>query len=312
MYIKTNSIQNVKENRVVGNRALLGAHISIAGGYWRAVQRGKALGCTSVQIFTKNQLRWSCDNLTEEEIAVFKRELKKSVNIKAIFAHSSYLYNFASNRSYNIRRSVNSIVEELERCDRLNLSYLVLHPGSHLGSGESAGINKIIKYLKRVFDIYDGGTRICIETTAGQGTALGYRFEHLRDIIDGVGEEFVCVCFDTCHVFASGYDLTTREACIRTMEKFDRVVGLGSLKVIHLNDSQAGIGKRVDRHAHIGEGEIGEECFRYFMNEKRFDMIPKIIETPRKKYGQDMDPINLEKLKSFVHHKPDLVTGLQK
>jgi len=278
----------------------LGAHVSIVGGYRQAIKRGKELGCTAVQIFTKNQRRWACPNLKDEDIITFKKELQASSDIKVIFAHSSYLYNFATWKTDNVKQSIKSIIEELEICRKLGLSYLVLHPGSHLGSGERCGIDRIIKYLKMVFDLHERYTIVCIETTAGQGTALGYRFEHLRDIIGGIGEKFVSACFDTCHVFASGYDLRTFDSCLQTMEEFDRVVGLKYLKVIHLNDSLVEMGRRVDRHAHIGEGEIGEECFRYFMNEKKFDRIPKVIETPKKKLNQEMDVVNLKKLRSFV------------
>lgn len=279
---------------------LLGCHVSVSGGYYRAVERGEELGCSAIQIFTRNQLRWSSKRIDEEDIVIYKKFLSESTKIKLVFAHGSYLFNFASPDRKIIKRSTLSILDELERCFLLNLPFLVIHPGHHKGLGEDIGIHKIVASLKTVLNNDTGNTMVCIETTAGQGTGLGYRFEHIRDIIQGIESDRIGACIDTCHIFASGYDIRTFKEYKKTVELFDRVVGLSNLKVIHLNDSKGSLASRIDRHMHIGEGHIGRDAFKYFIQDERFEAIPKVIETPKKLGGREMDSFNLEILREFT------------
>jgi deoxyribonuclease-4 len=281
---------------------LLGAHISIGGGYRNAVVKGSELGCSAVQIFTRNQLRWKSSPLRQSEIIHYQKVLQENDSIKIIFAHGSYLFNFCSSNKRTVHLSKRSILDELDRCARLNLPYLVIHPGAHLGMGEQAGVEKIIIHLTSVLKKYEDETQICVETTAGQGTNLGFRFEHIRDIIHGIGDGRIGVCLDTCHIFAAGYDLRTSNSYHATIELFDKIVGLANLRVIHLNDSKGFLGSRLDRHEHIGRGALGRRCFEYFMNDVRFEKIPKVIETPKKLDHKDMDSINLEVLRQCIHY----------
>ena len=243
---------------------LLGAHTSIAGGYHKAVVRGSKLGLGTMQIFTKSQLKWSSKPITKQDIDLYKKAMSEHRGIKPVFAHGSYLYNFASPEHQLVEQSIHFIQDELDRCTGLNLPFLIIHPGSHMDSGEDEGIKRIISSLKTILAGDTGRTVICIETTAGQGTGLGFRFEHLKDIISGVGVERIGACLDTCHIFAAGYDIRTYSGYQSTIELFDKIVGLSHLKVIHLNDSKEGLGSGIDRHAHIGMGMIGMKCFQYF------------------------------------------------
>lgn len=276
---------------------LLGAHTSIAGGYHKAVVRGGKLGLSTMQIFTKSQLKWSSKPITKQDIDLYKKALSEYRGINPVFAHGSYLYNFASPEHQLVEQSIHFIQDELDRCTGLNLPFLIIHPGSHMGSGEDEGIKRVISSLKTVLAGDTGSTVICIETTAGQGTGLGFRFEHLKDIISGVGAERIGACLDTCHIFAAGYDIRTYSSYQSTVELFDKIVGLSRLKVIHLNDSKEGPGSRVDRHAHLGTGMIGIKCFQYIMRDERFAAIPKVIETPKRSGGKEMDGVNLDILR---------------
>jgi deoxyribonuclease-4 len=279
---------------------LLGAHVSIAGGYHKAVEKGGRLGLSVIQIFPKNQLQWASKELEKQEIQSYFQSLKEYTQIKLVFAHGSYLYNFASPDDKLITQSKYCILNELDLCSALCLPYLIIHPGSHMGSSESKGIERIIQSLKHVLENDHGTTAICIETTAGQGTGLGYKFEHLRDIIQGVGPDRIGACIDTCHIFAAGYDIRTLNSYRRVIDEFDRIVGLSYLKVVHLNDSKGELGSRIDRHMHIGHGVIGKESFKYIMRDQRFLDIPKVIETPKTQNGKEMDRVNIEVLRSFV------------
>ncbi|MBN2323034.1 MAG: deoxyribonuclease IV [Spirochaetes bacterium] len=273
---------------------LLGCHVSVAGGFDRAVQRGEKTGCTAIQIFTRNQLRWKSGLLSERQIKDFRHALKTS-GVREVCAHGSYLPNLASPDPESRRRSIESVREELCRCGSLGIPFLIVHPGSHLGEGESAGIRRVVSAVDEAFGKDPGSVKLLVETTAGQGTSIGYRFEHLRDIIAAVGPERAGACLDTCHVFAAGYDLKEDEYD-RTLERWERIVGLPHLHVIHLNDSKGAVGSRIDRHEHIGEGAIGIEPFARFMRDERFVRIAKIFETPKKKDGADMDRENLKLL----------------
>ena len=279
---------------------LLGCHVSVAGGYYRAVERGSDIGCTVVQIFTRNQLRWWSKPIDKDQINRFKTAFAENSIIDSVFAHGSYLPNLASPNLDIRKKSVLSLKDELDRCDKLQLPSLVIHPGCHMGIGEKKGIQNIIYSLKEVLEDNESDTLICIETTAGQGTGIGARFEHIRDIIGGVDDKRVGSCIDTCHIFASGYDLRTEKEYHRTIENFHDIVGLERLKVIHLNDSKGVCGSRVDRHMHIGEGNIGVDAFGWILRDKRLHSVPKVIETPKKKDGREMDHVNLQILRELV------------
>jgi len=285
---------------VAAERALhLGAHLSIAGGLHLACERAAELGCDTVQLFTRNQAQWKAKALTDDDAAAFKRA-RRERGIRTAFAHDSYLVNLCSADGSIRRRSLAAFVHELERCERLGLAFLVTHPGS---PGEEAGDETGVKRMARSLDAALRRTRglktlVLLETSAGQGACVGRTFEQLRAMIDGVSEpERVGVCFDTCHVFASGYDLRTRAAYDGTMEAFERIVGLDRVRAFHVNDSKKGLGSRVDRHEHIGRGEIGLEAFRCLMGDARFRRVPKVIETPKE---GEMDPVNLGVLRRLA------------
>ncbi|HZX47986.1 MAG: deoxyribonuclease IV [Thermodesulfovibrio sp. RBG_19FT_COMBO_42_12] len=279
---------------------MLGAHMSIAGGVDKAIERGASLSCTAIQIFTKNSNQWDGRPITEDEVVRFKTLLRKS-SIKQIIAHDSYLINLASGSSELRERSVNALISEVDRCRTLEIPYVVIHPGAHTGVGEDEGIKNIIHSLDIICAKTDGwGVDIALETTAGQGTNIGYRFEHLSRIITGVKyNNRIKTCIDTCHIFAAGYDIRTPEGYEKVIDEFNKLVGLDRLACIHLNDSKKGLESRVDRHEHIGKGFIGKESFRTIINDRRFNDIAMIIETPK---GQDMkeDKINLRCLRRMI------------
>jgi deoxyribonuclease-4 len=273
----------------------IGAHMSIAGGLERALQRGKELGCQAVQIFTRNQIRWDSDPLGEEEIRRF-RAARKETGLGYLLAHASYLINLAAGDPALRRRSIGALQEELSRAEKLGISHLVLHPGSHGGSGEKTGLLRVSRALDSVLKGEDAGRiTILLETTAGQGTSLGYRFEHLACIRDNCrSAERIGFCFDTCHVFAAGYELRSAAAYQETMGRFLELVGREKVKAFHLNDSRSGKGSRIDRHQHIGRGALGLLPFYLLLHDRRFGKLPMILETPKgREGGQDLDQINL-------------------
>jgi deoxyribonuclease-4 len=280
---------------------LLGAHMSIGGGVARAIERACSIECTAMQIFVKNNMQWFARPLEPEEIRSF-REHSQRRELEMVFAHANYLINLAATNPQFHANSLRALSEELTRADQLGLPFIVMHPGAHLGAGESAGLEKIIQSLDAVFAVLPKvKTRIALETTAGQGTSLGHTFEHLADIIGQVRRpERLCVCLDTAHVFAAGHDLTTEQGTRRMFREFDRIVGLRNLVALHLNDSKTGRGSRVDRHEHIGKGRIGLEAFRFIMRDRRFRKIPKVLETPK---GKDLreDVENLRTLRGLAH-----------
>jgi deoxyribonuclease-4 len=281
-------------------KPLLGAHMSIAGGIPKAVDRAVGAGCTALQIFVKNASQWKGRPLPEDEVEAF-RTACRIAGLKRVVGHDSYLINLASPDDSLWERSQDALIDEIQRSTALGLSHLVVHPGAHLGSGETRGVERIADAIDRIHERLDpGSTPIALETTAGQGTSIGHRFEHLRDILGNVRKpERVGVCVDSCHVFAAGYDLRTPEAWDRTVSEFDRVVGLDLLRVLHVNDSKRGLGSRVDRHQHIGDGEIGNRGFYFIMNEERLCGVPKILETPKGKDGEE-DRRNLAFLRSMI------------
>ena len=279
---------------------LIGAHESIAGGIHKAFERGESVGCKTLQVFTKNNTRWFAPPLTDEDVANYKTAQKKS-RITPVVAHDCYLINLCAADKSILKKSREAFLDELRGCEALGIPYLNFHPGSHMGAGEDDGIGVIIESLNWVHEKARGFNVLSVlETTAGQGTAVGYRFEHLRAIINGVEQpERIAVCIDTCHIFAAGYDIRAEESYRKTMMEFNDVIGLDHLVAIHVNDSKKGLGSRVDRHEHIGKGAIGEEGFRCLMLDARLKDIPKILETPK---GQDLkeDQMNLAVLRKLA------------
>jgi deoxyribonuclease-4 len=279
---------------------LLGAHMSIAGGVHTAVERGVSIGCTTMQMFVKNHNQWRGKGLTDEDISTYKKLLQES-SIGPVVVHDTYLINLCATDKEILRKSRAALKDELNRCEMLGVEYLNFHPGSHIGAGEKEGIKRIAESLNTIHDQTRGyGVRSVLETTAGQGTAIGYRFEQLREIIDLVEDaERMAVCVDTCHVFAAGYDIATERGYEKTFEDFDAVIGLGRLAAFHVNDSKREFGSRVDRHEHIGKGAIGKTGFRLLMNDDRFRTVPKILETPK---GPEMkeDMMNMRVLRNMV------------
>lgn len=267
----------------------IGAHLSVAGGCDLAIGRAEDLAIPSLQIFTKNANQWKAKPLDPAVIDRFGANRERT-GLKHLVAHDSYLINVASPDDAAWEKSRLALMEELDRCDQLDIPYLVSHPGGHVGSGVDAGVSRVIAAINHIHDDRpDGRCVLLLETTAGQGTHLGRTFEEIAAIIDGVANKGrVAVCLDTCHVFAAGYDLRDRESYDDTFRKFDEVIGLDYLRVFHLNDSIKGLGSRVDRHAHIGDGLLGIEPFRMLLADPRFDGIPGILETQHGDDGNEL------------------------
>jgi deoxyribonuclease-4 len=281
---------------------LFGAHMSIAGGCHNALLIAQAHGCQAVQLFTKNSNQWEAKPLTDADVTLFRKTLRQT-RLRMPMAHDSYLINLASPDEALYRRSVEAFVVEVLRAERLGLRYLVTHPGAHVDSGEEAGLARVARALDEVHArCPDFRVQILLETTAGQGSCLGHRFEHLRRIFELVRDPGrLGVCFDTCHVFAAGYTLAPEKEYRATLRAFDRVIGLRRLRVFHVNDSLKSLGSRVDRHAHIGRGQLGLEPFRLLVNDHRFQSRPMVLETPKEEAGDtDMDTINLGTLRGLV------------
>lgn len=302
---------------------LLGAHLSIAGGFHKAIEAAEALGMEAVQIFTHSPTQWvvtptkghtRSDNggaaspsawrskpLTAEAIAAFHAAWKHS-HVRSAIAHNSYLINVASPDARLRRRSIEALVVEVERAEALRLAALVMHPGA-TSEGEEDGIARIADALDEVHERCPyHRVRILLETTAGQGSTIGHRFEHLAAILRRVRQPHrLGVCFDTCHVFAAGYPLAPAKAYRETMRQFDAIVGLSRIAAFHLNDSVKPLGSRVDRHAHIGRGCLGLEPFRLLLNDARFRKHPMVLETPKgTQNGKDLDEVNLATLRGLL------------
>jgi deoxyribonuclease-4 len=277
---------------------MLGAHVSISGGVDKAPANGGKLGCEAIQVFTRNQMQWKASALTTNEIAGFRQGLV-SRRINVAVSHDSYLINLGSSDKETLQKSLVAFAEELERCEQLGIPYLVFHPGAHVGAGEGEGIKRIAESLNRVLSQKKGyGTQLLLETTAGQGTSLGYRFEHLAEILSAVVERGrIGICVDTCHLFAAGHDLRTLSSYETTLQQLDQIVGLKKVKAFHLNDSKKELGSRVDRHENIGKGALGLEPFRFLVNDPRFTGIPMLLETPG---GDEAYRRNLRTLRSLL------------
>ena len=304
---------------------LLGAHQSIAGGYHKAVESGVETGCAVIQVFTKNTNQWRGKPIAPEEARQF-REAVAASGVGCPLVHDSYLINLASPQETLWKRSIDALIDEVQRAAVLGIPWVVAHPGAYTTSSEEQGLKRIVAGLEVVLGqssrhtpcavrpaIPAAGveawcpvpatvTGILLETTAGQGTTLGWRFEHLAAILAGVKDDSrLGVCFDTCHVFAAGYKISTRSDYRATMKQFDKLIGLDRIRAFHLNDSVKGCGSRVDRHAHIGRGSIGPEAFGWLLRDRRFRNVPMILETPKgEKDGVNWDIINLETLRGLA------------
>jgi len=258
----------------------IGAHVSIAGGVELAIARGEEVGCTAIQIFTKNANRWRGKPISAESAAAFKANWQSSV-IGQVLAHDSYLINLAAADPAKRLQSKAAYLDEMQRCALLGITELVMHPGSHLGDGEEAGLQRVVESFRTILEEAPETVTTLLETTAGQGGNLGWRFEHLAKIMEHLPRGRFGVCFDTCHVFAAGYDISSREGYERVMDEFDRLIGVQQIRAFHLNDCKKTCGSRVDRHEHVGLGSIGEEGFAALMQDARFAEVPKILETPK-------------------------------
>ncbi len=282
---------------------LLGAHVSIAGGRYKAPLRGKEIGCSSIQLFTGNPTQWETKKLAKAEIEAFHKAVE-ATSVHPAAAHTGYLINLASARKEVSLRSYETLLREMERAELLGIGAIVMHPGSHLRDGEKKGIRRIGNALYRAFDsTKPSRLNILLETTSGQGTSLGYRFEQIAEIIRHAKyNDRLGVCLDTCHVFAAGYDFRSRDSYERLIRDFDRVIGLHRLKLLHVNDSKGPRGSRLDRHEHIGKGHIGLRAFSFLLNDQRLKDLSFLLETPKGKDGEgrDMDLINLEALRKLV------------
>ena len=287
---------------------LLGAHMSIAGGYYKAVEAAAALGMDCVQIFSKNNSQWKAKPITDDDVQAFQGTLK-ATGVKAPVAHVSYLINLGSPDEELWQKSLDAFVHEIERAEQLGTFGVIMHPGACVGASEADTVAKIILALDEAHRRTRGyRTLTLLETTAGQGSCLGHRFEHLEAILNtSAAPERMGVCVDTCHIFAAGYPLKTPAEYKATMSEFDQVIGLSRIKAFHLNDSLKKQGSRVDRHAHIGRGELGLEPFRHVLNDPRFAGLPMYLETRKgTEDGEDLDAINLRTLRGLVRRRQNL------
>jgi deoxyribonuclease IV len=276
--------------------------MSIAGGMDQAPLRGRQAGCDTIQVFTKSNRQWKARPLDDREVEAFKANLTSS-GIGPVVAHGSYLINLAAPRSQVWKKSVAAFREEMERAEILAIPYLVTHPGAHLGAGEAEGIVRLAEALNILHAALPGhAVQVLLETTAGQGSSLGHRFEQLADILAKVERtDRLGICLDTCHLFAAGYDIRSADGYRRTMRELAAILGIARVKAIHLNDSQKGLGSRVDRHEHIGQGTLGLPAFRLILNDPRFRRLPMILETPKDPDFVTADRRNLARLRALLN-----------
>jgi len=262
---------------------LIGAHVSAAGGIDTAPARALSIGANTLQIFSANQRQWTPRQPTESEITNWREQMQIADLSKPI-VHASYLINMSAIEAVKLERSRSAFISELQRSEALGVHGVVLHPGSHLGAGEDEGVRAVAESLDVVFEEADTKTvRVLLENTAGQGTNLGWRLEHLSDIKKTMkveNRQRIGVCFDTCHAFAAGYDLVSDEGWAATWDRVDETIGFAAIEAIHLNDSKQPLDSRRDRHESLGKGELGSEPFRRFAQEERFRSIPMVLETP--------------------------------
>jgi deoxyribonuclease-4 len=277
----------------------LGAHMSISGGVEKAVIRGQEVGCETIQIFTKNSNQWKAKPLTAAEIHAF-RDACQTAGIGPVVAHSAYLINLAAPDAALYAKSIQACLDELQRCDALDIPYLVIHPGAHLGTGEEQGLERIAAAIDQIHrQAPTLRASLTLEVTAGQGTVLASKFEHMAAILAQVAEpERLGFCLDTCHLLAAGYDFRTRQGYDQMMAAWEALVGVERIRVVHLNDSKKDLGSRVDRHEHIGQGYIGTQGFELLLNDPRLSHLPMVLETPK---DDDADVRNLAMLRSLIH-----------
>jgi deoxyribonuclease-4 len=274
---------------------LLGAHMSIAGGLEQAVIQGESIGCSAIQLFTKSNRQWKAKKLSQEDIDLFKQTVQKSsIKKEHIVAHATYLINLGSTDAEINKKSIAALIEEVERCNALQIPYLVLHPGSSKTTNITQILDTIIQNLDTVFQQAPGNTMILLETMAGQGTSVCYQLEQLAYIYKkSAFKHRIGICLDTCHIFAAGYDFRTQETYDAFWIAFDQIIGIDVLKIMHVNDSKKELGSRVDRHDNIGDGKIGLTGFELLFNDKRFFTIPKILETPKNSLEEDIRNMNV-------------------
>ncbi len=291
----------------------LGAHMSTAGGLPSAVQRALDVDATALQVFVKSSRQWSARPLDPSQVEAFRADAERSGLARYTLAHASYLINLASPDPALWKRSIDAFGVELERCAILGIPYLVVHPGSHVGSGEAAGLSRVARALAKLLRGAGGraneAVTVLLEITAGQGTNLGYRFEQLARIIEeSAVDERLGVCFDTCHALAAGYDFRDRRSYRETFDQLEGTIGIDKLLAFHLNDSKHGLGSRRDRHEHIGRGEVGLEAFRLLLADPRFRDLPMVLETPK---GEDLaeDRKNLSTLRSLLKRQAKVQTA---
>lgn len=288
---------------------MFGSHLSIAGSMHKALLSAEGYGMETVQVFTKSPQLWRVKPLDEEGIGAFRSHAER-LGYGQIVAHDSYLINLAAPSEELWEKSIEAFAEEMRRCDQLAIPYLVTHPGAHVGTGEEAGIARVVAAVVRMLQKDEkGGVTVCLETTAGQGSTLGYRFEQLAVMLAGIDAagfgHRVGICVDTCHILAGGYDITTAAGTRAVLEEMDRVIGLHRVKAWHLNDSKKPLGSRVDRHEHIGRGCVGLEAFGVICADPRMAKVPKIMETPKDccPDGRDWDVVNLALLRTMAAGK---------
>jgi len=268
---------------------LLGAHISVAGGFEKAIERGESIGCTAIQIFTKSNRQWKAKPITDAEATTFKKACKRSNIIQSVGAHASYLINLGSPKADIAEKSVFALRDEILRCEQLGIPYLVVHPGSCLGTDEQECLERIAHNLDSAFQSTTGTTQVLLETMAGQGNVTCHQFEQIATIYKHTkNKKLLGVCLDTCHIFAAGYRFDTPEQYASLWKQFDTIIGRKLLKMIHLNDSQKELGSRVDRHEDIGKGKIGLQAFELLMNDPTLFDVPKILETPKECLEDDL------------------------
>lgn len=277
--------------------------MSVAGGLENAFAAGRTAGCDCLQIFVKNQRQWTVPPLTNQQIDRY-RQAQRETGLTPVVAHATYLLNLASPEKTLRDKSIRCMINELERCEALGVVSLIFHPGAHMKSTPGEGMKRIAKSLDGVHHSCAGyRSRVLLETTAGQGTALGRRFEQIAEIIDQTkAPERLGVCLDTCHLFAAGYDFRKAQGYAAMIDEMDAIFGCSSVEAIHANDSKRACGSRVDRHDHVGKGKIGKSGFAHFVNDRRWREVPFILETPKGKDGRgsDLDRVNLQRLRSLI------------
>ncbi len=275
--------------------------MSVAGGLHTAFERADRVGCTAMQIFTKNSNQWNDPDLTPEDIEKY-REAENKSKVRIVVSHDSYLINLCGATKELLQKSRRAFVKEIQRCQSLGIKYVVFHPGAHTTLDRTEGLRLVAESINRAHDETAGSEVVTlIETTAGQGTTVGTSFAEIAEMISMIRDtRRVGVCIDTCHIFAAGYDIRTETGFNRTMEEFESLIGFSMLHAVHFNDAKKPLNSHVDRHEHIGKGEIGRKAFGFFMNDRRFATVPKILETPKGEDGYKMDIENPRLLRSLV------------